>query len=121
MKIQPSVLVHLGFGKYIRSDRVTAVIPIEDDRGPGRRTLVYLDNKPEPLIASRAEDTIVRDLAQEPREVTQARQQQAVLSDLLQDLESVNTTIRRITRDEGGLDLDRLERRIREVLAEDEK
>ncbi|HVK02798.1 MAG TPA: hypothetical protein VM490_04955 [Armatimonadaceae bacterium] len=121
MKIQPSVLVHLGYGKYIRSDRVTTVVPIEDERGPGRRTLVYLEGKPEPLIASRAEDTIVRDLVQEPREVTQVRQQQEILSDLLQDLETVNTTIRRITRDEGGLDLDRLERRIRETLDDEEK
>jgi hypothetical protein len=63
----------------------------------------------------------VRDLVQEPREVTQVRQQQEILSDLLQDLETVNTTIRRITRDEGGLDLDRLERRIRETLDDEEK
>jgi hypothetical protein len=37
-------------------------------------------------------------------------------------LGSVNATVRRITRDEGGLDLDILERRIREVMGnEDER
>jgi len=58
----------------------------------------------------------VRDLVQEPREVTQSRQQQEILHDLLTDLNNVNGTVRRIARDEGGLDLDLLERRIREVL-----
>ena len=114
MRIQSNVLVHLGFGKYVRSDQVTAVVPIEEERGPGRRTFVHLQERPDPLVASRAEDTIIRDLVQEPREVTQSRQQQEILRDLLQDLGQVNATVRRIARDEG-LDLDRLERRIREV------
>ncbi|MGA7933916.1 MAG: hypothetical protein WCA35_10250 [Kovacikia sp.] len=116
MKIQSSVLVHLGFGKYVRSDQVTAVVPVEEDRGPGRRTFVHLQGHNNPIVASRAEDTIVRDLVQEPREVIQARQQQEILQDLLQDLGKVNATVRRISRDEGGLDLERLERRIHQVL-----
>jgi hypothetical protein len=70
MKLQSAVLVHLGFGKYVRSDQVTAVIPIEEERGPGRRTFVHLQGEADPIVASRAEDTIVRDLVQEPREVT---------------------------------------------------
>lgn len=116
MKIQSSVLVHLGFGKYVRSDQVTAVVPIEEERGPGRRTFIHLQGQTDPLVASRAEDTIVRDLVQEPREVTQSRQQQEILQDLLADLGNVNATVRRIARDEGSLDLERLERRIRQVL-----
>ena len=110
------MLVHLGFGKYVRSDQVTGVIPIEEERGPGRRTKIFLQGQTDPIVASRAEDTIVRDLVQEPREVTQARQQQEILRDLLVDLGNVNATVRRISRDEGGLDLERLERRIRQVL-----
>src|SRR2546423_3011207 len=116
MRIQSSMLVHLGFGRYVRSDRVTAVIPIEEDRGPGRRTFVHVEGQADPLIASRAEDSIVRDLVQEPREVTQSRQQQEILRDLLLNLATVNATVRRIARDEGGLDLEKLERRIREVM-----
>jgi hypothetical protein len=118
MKIQSSTLVHLGFGKYVRSDRVTAIVPIEEDRGPGRRTFVQLEGEAEPIVASRAEDSIVRDLVQEPREVTQARQQQEILRDLVNDLQRVNKSVRRFSRDEGGLDLDRLEQRIREVIEE---
>jgi hypothetical protein len=115
MRIQSSVLVHLGFGKYVRSDRVTAVVPIEEERGPGRRTFVHVEGQSDPLIASRAEDSIVRDLVQEPREVTQSRQQQEILRDLLLDLGQVDPAIRRIVRDQG-LDLEKLERRIREVV-----
>lgn len=116
MRIQSSVLVHLGYGKYVRSDQVTAVVPIEEDRGPGRRTLVNVQGQLDPLVASRAEDSIVRDLVQEPREIIQSRQQQEILRDLMLDLGGVNATVRRIARDEGGLDLERLERRIQEVL-----
>jgi len=116
VRIQSAVLVHLGFGKYVRSDQVTAVVPIEEERGPGRRTFVHVQGQTDPIVASRAEDTIVRDLVQEPREVTQARQQQEILQDLLVDLGNVNATVRRISRDEGGLDLERLERRIHQVL-----
>lgn len=118
MKVQSSVLVHLGFGKYVRSDQVTALLPVEEERGPGRRTFVYVQGQTDPIVASRTEDTIIRDLVQEPREVTQSRQQQEILKDLLQDLDKVNSTVRRISRDEGGLDLDQLERRVRQALEE---
>ena len=90
MRIQSSVLVHLGFGKYVRSDQVMAVIPIEEDRGPGRRTFIHIQGQTDPIVASRAEDSIVRDLVQEPREVTQSRQQQEILHDLLADLSNIN-------------------------------
>ena len=43
------------------------------------------------------------------------------MSDLLANLGTVNTTVRRITRDEGGLDLDLLERRVREVIIQDDE
>jgi hypothetical protein len=134
MKIQSSVLVPLGFGrrdsavkrrsflrlrKYVRSDRVTALVPIEEERGSGRRTFVHLEGEEFPLVASRSESTIVRDIVQEPKEITQSRQQQEILRDLLSDLSQINGTVRRINRDEGGLDLDRLEQRIRQVI-EDE-
>jgi hypothetical protein len=58
MRIQSSILLPLGFGKYVRSDQVTAIVPIEEDRGPGRRTYVHLQGQSDPLVASRAEDSI---------------------------------------------------------------
>ena len=119
MKIKSSVLVHLGFGKYVRSDRVTALVPVEEERGPGKRTFVHIEGENNPVTASRSEATIVRDLVGEPKEVTQSRQQQEILQDLLVDLAQVNATVRRINRDEGKLDLDRLEQRIRQVIEEE--
>jgi hypothetical protein len=68
----------------------------------------------DPLVASRAEDSVVRDLVQEPREVTRVRQQQEILRDLLDDLATVNTTVRDIVRDRSSLDLNIAERRISE-------
>jgi hypothetical protein len=116
MRIQSGMLVPLGYGKYVRSDRVTAVVPIEEERGAGRRTFIYVQDQNDPLVASRAEDSVVRDLLQEPREVTRVRQQQEVLRDLLEALDSVNPTVRDIIRDQSDLDLDLTERRIRELM-----
>lgn len=118
MKIQPGVIVSLGYGKYVKSDRVNAVVPIEEERGPGRRTFVYVEDQKEPLVASRAEDSLVRDLVREPRDVTRARQQQEILRDLLDDLATVNSTVRDIVSDRSKLDLSLVERRVRDALDE---
>src|SRR5438874_10702017 len=121
MRIQTGVLVPLGYGKYVRSDRVTAVVPIEEERGPGRRTFIFIEGQEEPLVASRAEDSLIRDLVREPREVTRARQQQEILRDLLEDLATVNETVRDIVRDRSSLDLNLIERRVKDVISEGEE
>lgn len=121
MRIQTGVLVPLGYGKYVRSDNVTAVVPIEEERGPGRRTFIFVENQAEPLVASRAEDSVIRDLVREPREVTRVRQQQEILRDLLEDLSTVNDTVREIVRDRSSLDLNLIERRVKDALAEAEE
>ena len=46
MRIQPGQLVALGYGAYVRSDEVTAVEPIIDGRGPGRRSQVWVRDSP---------------------------------------------------------------------------
>jgi hypothetical protein len=56
-------MIPLGYGKFVRADRIYAVVPIEgDDRGDGQRTYVHVDGIAEPLIASRSERAIVGDL-----------------------------------------------------------
>jgi hypothetical protein len=50
MKVVSDRIVSLGFGKYVRADKIVALVPIEEDRGSGRRTLVYVDGLPEPLL-----------------------------------------------------------------------
>jgi hypothetical protein len=57
-------LIALGYGKFARADRVFALVPLEgEERGDGRRTLVYVEGVQEPLVASRSEGAIARDLA----------------------------------------------------------
>lgn len=56
-------MVALGYGKFVRADRVFAVIPLEaDERGDGRRTYVHVEGLSEPVIASRSERAILADL-----------------------------------------------------------
>jgi len=58
-------LVALGYGKFVRADRVFALVPLEGgERGDGRRTLVYVEGVEEPIVASRSEGAIARDLAE---------------------------------------------------------
>ena len=57
-------MVALGYGKFVRADRIYALVPLQRaERGDGRRTLVYVDGIEEPLIASRSESAIAGDLA----------------------------------------------------------
>jgi hypothetical protein len=58
-------MIFLGFGKYARADKIYALEPITgDDRGGGRRTLVWVDGIPEPIVASRTEQTILEDMSE---------------------------------------------------------
>jgi hypothetical protein len=56
-------MVFLGFGKYVRSDRIYAVEPLRDDeRGSGARTRVWVEGIPEPVVASRTERAILAEM-----------------------------------------------------------
>jgi hypothetical protein len=57
-------MIPLGYGKYVRADRVFALVPLEGPRrGDGRRTLVHVEGIDEPIVASRSEGAIARDVA----------------------------------------------------------
>ena len=59
-------MVALGFGKFARADRIFALERITgEERGEGRRTRVWIDGVADPLIASRTEVTILRDMGHE--------------------------------------------------------
>lgn len=56
-------MIPLGYGKYVRADRVFCVVPLESaERGEGRRTYVHVDGLAEPLVASRSEKAILADV-----------------------------------------------------------
>jgi hypothetical protein len=62
-----SHMVFLGFGKYARADRIFALEPIMgEERGNGRRTLVWVEGMPDPIVASRTQETIIEEMGMEP-------------------------------------------------------
>ena len=57
-------MVPLGYGKFVRADRVYALLPLEGtERGDRRRTLVHVEGIEDPVIASRSEGAIAQDVA----------------------------------------------------------
>ena len=56
-------MIPIGYGKFVRPDRVYALVPIEgDQRREGRRTYVHVDGLAEPIVASRSERAILADV-----------------------------------------------------------
>ena len=119
MRVEKGLMVPLGYGKYFRSDRIVGIEPIEKGRGPGRRTKVYIEGVEQPLIASRSESAILRDLTATPGEVVRAQEQYRLLADILDTIGEINPMLRSIIREQGDWDLDTLEERIKAVLAEE--
>jgi hypothetical protein len=100
-------MVFLGFGKYARADKVYALEPlVGDERGGGRRTRVWVEGIPEPLIASRTERTILHEMG------VDAGERSAVLDQALDLAERLSAAA-----EEGRVDLGDLGRRARRVLA----
>ena len=56
-------MIPLGYGKFVRADRVYALVPLEGpERRDGRRTYVHVDGLAEPVVASRSERAILADV-----------------------------------------------------------
>jgi hypothetical protein len=121
MRVEKGIMVPLGYGKYFRSDSIIGLEPIEEGRGPGKRTQVYIDQLANPVIASRSENAILRDIVEMPAEVIRSREQHDVLSDILDTISDINPLLRSIIRDQGHWDLDRLEERLRDILRAEEE
>ena len=100
-------MVALGFGKFARADRIFALERITgDERGDGRRTRVWVEGVDEPLIASRTEITILRDMGQESAATAPELDEALDLAKRLAD-----------AAEEGRVDLGDLGRRARRLLA----
>jgi hypothetical protein len=99
-------MVFLGFGKYARADRIYALEPLRgDERGGGRRTRVWVEGVPQPIIASRTERTILHEMGAEPVGDTQ------LIDDALDLAERLATAA-----EAGRVDLGDLGRRARRLL-----
>ena len=116
MILRENSIVPLGYGKYVRSDKIVALEPIEDDRGPGRRTKVYVDQFEEPIIASRTENSIIANISEVPREMMEATAAYELLQDIYDSLQQIGPMLRKSIKKEANLDLDKIQKRIEEIL-----
>ena len=56
-------MVFLGFGKFVRADKIFALEPLRgSERGGGQRTRVWIEGIAEPIIASRTERSILAEM-----------------------------------------------------------
>lgn len=118
MRIQPGKMIALGYGRYFRSDKIVGLEPIEDDRGAHRRTHVYVEGRSEPVVASRTEAAILRDLTLPSGRSPESDRVYILLETILTDLAKVGPMLRLSITHEAGLDLNALEQRIKSVLLE---
>jgi hypothetical protein len=99
-------MVFLGFGKYVRADRIYALEPLRgDERGGGRRTRVWVDGIPDPIVASRTERTILDDMGQDAAAGTPLVDEAVSLAERIVE-----------DADRGRVDLGDLGRRARRLL-----
>jgi len=121
LEVKKQVIVALGYGKYFLSDKIVGFVPIEDDRGPARRTYVYIDGLPEPVIASRTESRMLNDMTVEGPGEFNAAIALELVERVHMDLQHVGPMLRRSIREECGLDLDDIEKRMKELLSGDDQ
>ena len=99
-------MVFLGFGKYVRADRIYALEPLRgDERGGGRRTRVWVDGIPDPIVASRTERTILHEMGQDAAAGTPLVDEAVSLAERIVE-----------DADRGRVDLGDLGRRARRLL-----
>ena len=114
MEIVSGRMIYLGYGRYWRSDEIVGLLPIEEGRGPGRRTEVYVATREEPVVASRSEQTILNSMAGMD-EMSRSAEAMALLGALADELSDLPAVLRRMLKREGGFDLDHWMRRLAEV------
>ena len=111
LEIVPGRMISLGYGKFWRSDEIVGLLPIEEGRGPGRRTEVYVATREEPVVASRSEQTILAAMAGMD-EMSRSAAAVAALAGLEEELGDLPPVLRRMLKREGGFDVDRWLRRL---------
>ena len=117
MEIKTGRMVHLGYGKYWRSDAIVGLHPIEEGRGPGRRTEVWAATREQPLVASRSERAILADMVTAPEEMVRMEEARSVVGDLVDAFADLPPLVRRVLVNEGHFDVERWEERLRAVLS----
>jgi len=121
MDIKTGRMVYLGYGKYWRSDEIVGLNPIEEGRGPGRRTEVYTASRQAPMIASRSERGILQDMVTAPEEIFRMEEARSVIGDLLDAMTDLSPLLRRVLSNEGGFEVEKWEERLQALLKPEEE
>ena len=121
MDVKTGRMVYLGYGKYWRSDEIVGLNPIEEGRGPGRRTEVFTGSRGNPVIASRTERAILQDMVTAPEEIFRMEEARSVIGDLLDALTDLSPLLRRVLSNEGGFEVEKWEERLRVLLQPEEE
>ncbi len=116
MEVRENIMVPLGYGKFVRSDKIVSLEPIENERGPGRRTIVYIEDIKSPIIASRTENSILANMVEIPREELEAASALELLKDIRDDILQIGPMLRKSIKKEAEFDIDKIEKRIDEIL-----
>ncbi|HEX2945546.1 MAG TPA: hypothetical protein VHT96_06295 [Clostridia bacterium] len=116
MEIRENIMIPFGYGKFVRSDKVVSLEPIEDDRGPGRRTIVYVEDVKAPFIASRTENSILANMVEVPREELEAAASLELLKDIWDEMSQIGPMLRKSIKKEANFDIDKIEKKINEIL-----
>lgn len=119
MEIRKDVIVPLGYGKFIKSDKIIGLEPIEDDRGPGKRTYVYVEGIKNPLVASRTETSILSNMVETPAEIMEATAAIELLKDILDDISQIGPMLKKSIKEEAKLDLEKISLKIEEIINRD--
>jgi len=116
MEIRENIMVPLGYGKFVRSDKIVSLEPIEDERGPGRRTIVHVEDVKSPMIASRTENSILANMVEIPKEELEAAAALELLKDIRDDILQIGPMLRKSIKKEADFDIDKIEKKINEIL-----
>lgn len=119
MEIRKDIIVPLGYGKFIRSDKIVGLQPIEDDRGPGKRTYVYVEGIDKPMVASRTETSILSNMVETPTEIMEATAAIELLKDILDDISQIGPMLKKSIKKEAKLDLEKIGLKIEEIINHD--
>jgi len=115
MEIKRDRMVFLGYGKYWRSDAIVGLMPIEDERGPGRRTSVFVEGRGEPIVASRTEQSILQDMGASD-DGYQLQALREATSELLEAFHEFSPVLRRALLNEHHFDVEKWEQRLSDLL-----
>src|SRR6267142_2965765 len=114
MDIQPQRMVFLGYGKFWRSDQIVGLMPIDDKRGPGKRTDVFVEGRTEPIVASRTEEAILADMSAGAG--GQAEALRATTAELLEAFHEFSPVLRRALQHEHHFAVEKWEGRVGTLL-----